>query len=94
MGESPFRDIHYDIFLEKLREGGHPDRPEKCPTNVYETMQDCWKLQPTDRLVWPALVDRMHTLCASKCKMTSLKSSLKNDWVFITGAQPYKYTLM
>ena len=68
MGESPFKDLHVEIFLEKLRDGGYPEWPEKwgCPPNVYETMQDCWNLQPNDRPCWPALVDRMHTLCASK----------------------------
>ena len=62
----------------------------KCPMNVYETMQDCWKLQPSDRLTWPAIVDRMHTLCASKFWHKNIKDfSVIN--CFISGAQPYKY---
>ena len=73
MGESPFKDLHVEVFLEKLRDGGYPERPGKCPMNVYETMQDCWKLQPTDRLTWPAIVDRMHNLCASKFLARKLK---------------------
>ena len=70
MGESPFKDLHVEIFLKKLSQGGYPERPVECPKDIYKTMQDCWKLQPTDRLTWPAIVHRMHTLCASKfwCK--------------------------
>ena len=90
MGESPFKDLHVEIFLEKLRNGGYPEKPGKCPMNVYETMQDCWKLQPSDRLTWPAIVDRMHTLCASKFWHKNIKDfSVIN--CFISGAQPYKY---
>lgn len=66
MGESPFKDVPIDIFMEHLKRGGHPSQPYNCPPCLFNVMLDCWRFLPNDRPSWPLLVDRMHILCASK----------------------------
>lgn len=67
MGESPFKDVQIDVFMEKLRNGvTYLAQPKFCPSSVYAVMQDCWRFLPQDRPSWPSLVNRMHILCASK----------------------------
>ena len=69
MGESPFKDVPIDLFMERLKEGAHPSQPEKCPDNVFNFMCDCWRLNPIERPSWQLIVDRIHRLCASKTKL-------------------------
>ena len=66
MGESPFKDVPIDVFMERLRVGYHPEQPLNCPHEVFQVMFDCWGLYPNERPVWADLVHRMHNLCASK----------------------------
>jgi len=63
MGESPFKDVHFEQFMEDLRTGAHPAQPPYCPNNVYTVMQACWRFRPEDRPTWDKVVDSMYDLC-------------------------------
>ena len=66
MGESPFKDVPIDVFMEKIRDGAHPGKPYNCPEDIYWIMEECWSLFPNDRPSWSDLADQLHKLCASK----------------------------
>jgi len=67
MGESPFKEVQIEVFLERLRQPSfrHPEQPTNCPADVYQVMKDCWHILAQDRPSWPSIKDRMHTLTAS-----------------------------
>jgi serine/threonine protein kinase len=70
MGESPFKDVHFEQFMENLRTGAHPSQPHYCPNNVYIVMQACWRFRPEDRPTWDKVVDSMYHLCLGKLVCT------------------------
>ena len=66
MGESPFKNIPVDIFLEKLRDGLYLEQPYSCSNDIYAIMEQCWRYCPNDRPSWAILVHQIQTLVASK----------------------------
>ena len=66
MGESPFKDVPFEQFMEKLRTGAHPEQPPYCPNNVYTVMQACWRFRPDDRPTWAQVEGFMYNLCLGK----------------------------
>ena len=66
MGESPFKDVHFERFMEELRTGAHQGQPLYCPNNVYIVMQACWWFRPEDHQNWCQVVDSMCNLCLGK----------------------------
>ena len=66
MGESPFKDVPFEQFMENIRTGAHPEQPPYCPNKVYIVMQACWRFRPEDRPPWDKVVDFMYDLCLGK----------------------------
>ena len=66
MGESPFKDVPFEQFMEYLRTGAHPGQPPYCPNNVYTVMQECWRFRPDDRPTWGQVEVSMYNLCLGK----------------------------
>ena len=82
LGESPFKDVHFEQFMEDLRTGHHPDQPPYCPNKVYTVMQACWRFRPEDRPTWDKVVDSMYDLCLGKLKFAFSKKATKIDEIF------------
>ena len=79
MGESPFKDVPFEQFMEYLRTGAHPGQPLYCPNDVFTVMQDCWRFRPDDRLTWGQVEDSMYNLCLGKL----LSPDPFNNYTFI-----------
>ena len=80
MGESPFKDVHFEQFMENLRTGAHPEQPPYCPNNVFNVMQACWRFRPEDRPTWSQVENSMYDLCLGKllCTKQLLQHCLKS----------------
>ena len=80
MGESPFKDVHFEQFMENLRTGAHPEQPPYCPNNVFNVMQACWRFRPEDRPTWSQVENSMYDLCLGKllCTEQLLQHFLKS----------------
>ena len=88
MGESPFKDVPFELFMENLRTGAHPEQPPYCPNKVYSVMQACWRFRPEDRPPWDKVVDFMYDLCLGKfsqCPRTDLSKRFLPKPMTTTG---------
>lgn len=58
-GNSPYPGIDLTDVFHKLESGYRMDKPDGCPTEVYDLMRQCWNWSATDR---PSFKSIHHTL--------------------------------
>ncbi|XP_076362758.1 vascular endothelial growth factor receptor 1-like isoform X2 [Tachypleus tridentatus] len=69
LGSNPYPGIDIDEeFYKKLKNGYRMEKPELCPDDVYNIMQDCWKEEPAGRPDFTALVDKLGNLLESSVR--------------------------
>ncbi|XP_068175579.1 vascular endothelial growth factor receptor 2 isoform X1 [Antennarius striatus] len=63
LGASPYPGVCIDeSFCRRLKEGTRMRPPEYSPTEIYQTMLDCWLDRPTDRPTFAELVEHLGNL--------------------------------
>uniref|UniRef100_A0A3Q4AUQ2 receptor protein-tyrosine kinase n=1 Tax=Mola mola TaxID=94237 RepID=A0A3Q4AUQ2_MOLML len=63
LGASPYPGVCIDeSFCRRLKEGTRMRPPEYAPTEIYQTMLDCWLDRPTDRPTFAELVAHLGNL--------------------------------
>nr|XP_046248175.1 vascular endothelial growth factor receptor 2 isoform X2 [Scatophagus argus] len=63
LGASPYPGVCIDeSFCRRLKEGTRMRPPEYAPTEIYQTMLDCWLDRPTDRPTFAELVEHLGNL--------------------------------
>ncbi|XP_075895260.1 vascular endothelial growth factor receptor 2 isoform X2 [Nelusetta ayraudi] len=63
LGASPYPGVCIDeSFCRRLKEGTRMRPPEYAPTEIYQTMLDCWLDCPTDRPTFAELVEHLGNL--------------------------------
>ncbi len=51
-GEIPFALLDDERAAELVKQGGRPEKPDRCPDSVWDIMGKCWSQSPEDRPVW------------------------------------------
>ena len=46
---SPYPGVELSAVYELLEKGFRLERPDGCPTNIYDMMQKCWNWDPLKR---------------------------------------------
>ncbi|XP_013783997.1 mast/stem cell growth factor receptor kita-like [Limulus polyphemus] len=97
LGSNPYPGIDVDEeFYKKLKNGYRMEKPELCPDDVYNIMQDCWKEEPAERPDFTALVDKLGNLLESSVRkyyvelnnpymMMNETSQNNNDYLTMEG---------
>lgn len=63
LGASPYPGVQIDEeFCCRLKEGTRMRPPEYSPTEIYQTMLDCWQGKPQERPTFTELVERLGDL--------------------------------
>jgi len=58
-GKTPYPGIDLFMVLDRLETGYRMDRPEGCPADIYELMQDCWKWTAMNRPTFGEITRRL-----------------------------------
>ncbi|KAJ7986486.1 hypothetical protein DPEC_G00340380 [Dallia pectoralis] len=63
LGASPYPGVSIDeAFCRRLKEGTRMRTPDYAPSEIYQTMLDCWLDKPTDRPTFTELVEHLGNL--------------------------------
>ncbi|XP_066293447.1 tyrosine-protein kinase ABL1-like isoform X1 [Branchiostoma lanceolatum] len=61
-GMSPYPGIDLTQVYEKLEAGYRMERPDGCPSDVYQLMLKCWQWRPTERPDFRDIYDALNTM--------------------------------
>jgi proto-oncogene tyrosine-protein kinase Met len=61
-GAKPLAQIPFDSVFDWVRAGNQPQQPANCPRVVYDTVQQCWSLDSSQRPSFAKLVASFVTL--------------------------------
>eukprot|EP00123_Amoebidium_parasiticum_P011180 comp20560_c0_seq1/m.26409 comp20560_c0_seq1/g.26409 ORF comp20560_c0_seq1/g.26409 comp20560_c0_seq1/m.26409 type:complete len:957 (-) comp20560_c0_seq1:290-3160(-) len=67
-GEAPYNDVHTFHLVASIALGLRLSRPEKCPQEVYELLQNCWQVDPVSRPQFSEISQSLD-LCLGACPM-------------------------
>lgn len=58
-GERPYNDLNNSLVLEFVLEGKRMEKPENCPSSLYQLLLRIWAQDPKDR---PLITDIQQSL--------------------------------
>ncbi len=48
-GKVPFEGMGFNKVVDHLKSGKRLEKPQNCPAFVFELMEACWQVQPSER---------------------------------------------
>ncbi|KAM9781866.1 macrophage colony-stimulating factor 1 receptor 2 [Syngnathus typhle] len=69
LGKSPYPNVAVDTkFYRMIKDGGHMERPDFAPPQMYRLMTSCWSLEPSERPTFKMIARLIERLlpCAAK----------------------------
>uniref|UniRef100_A0A3Q3WI13 receptor protein-tyrosine kinase n=1 Tax=Mola mola TaxID=94237 RepID=A0A3Q3WI13_MOLML len=80
LGASPYPGVCIDeSFCRRLKEGTRMRPPEYAPTEIYQTMLDCWLDRPTDRPTFAELVAHLGNLLQASAQQVGVRERLNHS---------------
>ena len=59
-GEQPYKGLSNKQVVNFVVNGGTEKKPkEKCPENIFELMQKCWKFDPCERILFIEIIEAL-----------------------------------
>ena len=77
-GGKPYEAWSNRRVLEELRKGYRLEKPDACPTAVYELMMQCWHADPEQRPDFNIIVSELFTISMSTVEVSERQSSTGN----------------
>uniref|UniRef100_A0AC35FXV0 Protein kinase domain-containing protein n=1 Tax=Panagrolaimus sp. PS1159 TaxID=55785 RepID=A0AC35FXV0_9BILA len=62
LGDQPYKDKQNSMVLPFLRSGGRLEKPNECPSELYEIISSCWEENPENRPSFSKLLEMIETL--------------------------------
>ncbi|KAJ8048433.1 Myoblast growth factor receptor egl-15 [Holothuria leucospilota] len=59
LGGTPYPGIEGRFLVPQLKKGYRMEQPAHCPDYVYEIMQRCWQEEPSERIKFQEIVEKM-----------------------------------
>eukprot|EP01117_Protostelium_nocturnum_P003899 TRINITY_DN15162_c0_g1_i1.p1 TRINITY_DN15162_c0_g1~~TRINITY_DN15162_c0_g1_i1.p1 ORF type:complete len:310 (+),score=81.70 TRINITY_DN15162_c0_g1_i1:649-1578(+) len=69
-GEIPYQGMSNAECVQKVKDGYRLERPDGCPQNLFEIMEECWKEAPSERPTFREIYQK-NSISSSGCRFVS-----------------------